>query len=139
MPSVLSASSTPSQRLRSQRPAVERGVGLRDVAGLGEQQRHRVLGRRDDVALRRVDHHHAAARGGVDVDVVEADAGPADHHQLVGGLEHLGGDLRGRADDQRVRADDAGEQVVGRQIELRRRPRGRPPAAGRGRPRRSLR
>ena len=41
----------------------ERGVGLRHVAGRRQQQRHRVLGGRDDVALRGVDHHHAAAGG----------------------------------------------------------------------------
>jgi hypothetical protein len=34
--------------------------------------------------LRRVDHHHAAPGGGVDVDVVEADAGAADHHEVGG-------------------------------------------------------
>ena len=116
MPSVLSASSTPSHLLRSQRPCGERGVGLRHVAGLREQQRHGVLGGGDDVALRRVDDHHAAAGGGVDVDVVEADAGPADDHQVAAGLEHLGGDLRGGADDQRVGAHDVGEQL--RQVEL---------------------
>ena len=32
------------------------------------------------------------ARRGVDVDVVESDPGPADHHQLVGRGEHLVGD-----------------------------------------------
>ena len=91
---------------------------LRHVAGLGEQQRHRVLGRRHDVALRRVDDHHAAAGGGIDVDVVEADPGPADHHQLVGGRQHLVGDPRRRADDHRVHADDAGDEVGGGQLEL---------------------
>ena len=60
----------------------ERGVGLGHVARLGEQQRHRVLGGRDDVALRGVDHHHAAARGRLDVDVVEPDPGPADDDQV---------------------------------------------------------
>ena len=42
-------------------PGDERRVGLGHVAGLGQQQRHRVLGGRHDVALRRVDDHHAAA------------------------------------------------------------------------------
>ena len=73
-------------------PGDERRVGLRHVAGLGEQQRHRVLGGRDDVALRGVDDHHAAAGGGVDVDVVEADAGPADDEQVAAGGEHVVGD-----------------------------------------------
>ena len=52
----------------------ERGVGLGHVAGRREQQRHRVLGGGDDVALRGVDDHHAARGGRRDVDVVEADA-----------------------------------------------------------------
>ena len=69
----------------------ERRVGLRDVAGLGQQQRHRVLGGRDDVALRGVDDHHAAPGGGVDVDVVEPDAGPADDDQVGAGGQHLVG------------------------------------------------
>ena len=64
-------------------PGDQRGVGLRHVARLGEQQRHRVLGGRDDVALRGVDDHHAPRRGGVDVDVVEPDAGPADDQQVA--------------------------------------------------------
>ena len=91
MPSVLSASSTPSQRARSQRPAVERGVRLRHVAGLGQQQRHRVLGGGDDVRLRSVDHHHAAGGGCGDVDVVEPDPGAADDDELGAGRQHLGG------------------------------------------------
>ena len=55
---------------------------LRNVAGLGEQQRHRVLGGGDDVRLRRVDHHHAAGGGVRDVDVVEPDAGATDDDEL---------------------------------------------------------
>ncbi len=73
-------------------PGDERRVGLGDVAGLGEQQRHRVLGGRDDVALRGVDDHHAAPRGRLDVDVVETDAGPADDEQVGAGGEHVVGD-----------------------------------------------
>ena len=41
--------------------ALQVGVGLGDVAGLRQQQRDRVLGRRQHVRLRGVDHHHAAA------------------------------------------------------------------------------
>ena len=118
MPSVLSASSTPSHLLRSQRPVDEGGVSLRDVAGLGEQQRHRVLGGRDDIRLRGVDNHHAASRRRIEIDVVEADPGPADDHQVVGGGEQLLVDHRGRADDQRCRAGDRRQQLVPRQPEL---------------------
>ncbi len=56
---------------------LEGGVGLGDVAGLGEQQGHGVLGRREDVGPGGVDDHDAPAGGGGHVDVVEADPGPA--------------------------------------------------------------
>ena len=78
----------------------QRGMRLRNVASLGKQQRHRVLGRGDDVALRCVDNHHAAPRRCGDIDVVEPDAGPADHQQLVGMFQHLRRHLSGRADDR---------------------------------------
>ena len=42
-------------------PVDQRGVGLGDVAGLGQQHGHGVLGGGEDVRLRRVDHHHARA------------------------------------------------------------------------------
>ena len=85
-------------------------VGLGEVAGLGQQQRHRLLGRREDVRLGRVHHHHALGGGRVDVHVVEADARPADDHQVRPGLDDLGGDLGGGADDEAVRARDRLEQ-----------------------------
>ena len=110
IPSVLPWSSTPSHFERFHFPATRARVGLGDVARLGEQQRHGVLGRRQDVRLRRVDDHHAAAGGRLDVDVVEPDAGPPHHDEVGAGLEHLGGDLRGRPHDQRVRAPHRAEQ-----------------------------
>jgi hypothetical protein len=90
-------------------------VRLRHVARLGEDERHRVLGRRDDVGLRRVDDHDALARRGFDVDVVEADAGAPDDDEADARRQHVRGDLRGRADDQGVRAADGVEQLVGAQ------------------------
>jgi len=56
----------------------QRAVRLRDVARERQQQRHRVLGRRDDVRARRVDDDDAAFRGRRDVDVVDPDAGARD-------------------------------------------------------------
>ena len=93
-------------------PGHEGGVGLGDVAGLGQQEGHRVLRRREHVRLRRVDHHHAPAGGRLDVDVVEADARPAHHHQLGRGVQDVGRDLRGRADDEGVRVLDRLEQLL---------------------------
>ena len=110
-PSVLSASSTPSHLRALPAAGLQGGVGLGHVAGLGQQQRHRVLGGREDVRLRGVDHHHAAVGGGLDVDVVEADAGPADDDEVGAGGEHLGGDVGGGADDQGVGALDRLEQL----------------------------
>ncbi len=55
-----------------------------------------------DVGLRRVHDHHAAACGGLDVDVVDADAGARDHLQVGRGLEDLGGHLGRAPDDERV-------------------------------------
>ena len=67
----------------------QRGVGLGHVAGLGEQHGHGVLGGGEDVGLGGVDDHDATRGGGLDVDVVETDAGPAHHHQVCPGLDHL--------------------------------------------------
>ena len=80
----------------------EGGVGLWDVAGLGQEQREGLLGRREDVRLRGVDDHDAALRSPRDVDVVEADAGPTDDDEVGAGGQHVGGHLRRRADDQGV-------------------------------------
>jgi hypothetical protein len=49
-----------------------------DVAGKAQDVPDRQLGRRDDVGGRRVDDHDAGGRGGLDVDVVESDAGTRD-------------------------------------------------------------
>ena len=97
-------------------------MGLRNVARLGQQQGHGVLRSRDDVRLRRVDHHHTSAGRRFDVDVVQTDSCAADHDEVRRGLEDLGRHLRGRADDQRVRTaalrirGDARQQL--REVEL---------------------
>ena len=54
--------------------ADQRRVGLRHIPGQRQQQRHRVLGRGDDVRLRGVRYDDAAPGGRVDVDVVDPDA-----------------------------------------------------------------
>ena len=85
-----------------------------DVARLREQERHRVLGRGDDVGLGRV-HDEDAARGrGRDVDVVEPDACARDDLESVRSGDDLGGDARRRPDDEGlVVADGAGEVARG--------------------------
>ena len=88
----------------------ERCMGLGHVACLRQQQRHRVLGGRDDVALRRVDHHHSALGRLGHVDVVEADTGAADHHERTASLQHFRRDLGGAANDQGMCTLDDFEQ-----------------------------
>src|SRR5207248_272975 len=65
---------------------LQRRVGLRNVARECEQQADRVLGGGDDGRFRRVRDDDAPAGGGLDVDVVDAHSGPADHLQAVGAL-----------------------------------------------------
>ena len=49
----------------------------------------------------------AGGGGGGNVDIVDADAGAAHHLELLGGLDHFGGDLGGGADgDAVIVADD---------------------------------
>jgi hypothetical protein len=94
----------------------QRGVRLRDVARDREQQRHRVLGRRDDVRARRVDDDDAALRGGGDVDVVDPDAGARDGAQVRRAGEQVGVDLRRRADDDRVVGGDPLLELLARPV-----------------------
>ena len=91
---------------------LDAGVRLGDVAGLGQEQGDGVLGGRQDVGLGRVDHRDAAAGGGVEVHVVQADPGPAHDAKVLGPLQHLTGDLGlGPADQRVVRADGPGQSV----------------------------
>ena len=64
------------------RVLAQRGVGGGDLPSGGEQQRQGVFGGAVDVGGRRVDDQHTARGGGVDVDVVQADAGPGDDLEL---------------------------------------------------------
>ena len=60
-------------------------VGGGNLAGEREHHGDRMLGRGDRIAERRV-HHDDAARGrGGNIDIVDADAGAADHLQILGG------------------------------------------------------
>jgi hypothetical protein len=90
--------------------ALECLVGRGDVAGGGQQQADGELRGAGDVGGRRVHDHDTGLRGGLDVDVVEADAGAGDDLQLLGGRDGLGVDLGGRADQDRVDVDDGRQQ-----------------------------
>ena len=82
--------------------AAHRGVGGRGLAGEPEQQRERVLGGGDRVAGRRVDDGDPGPGRRLEVDVVDADAGPADDDEPRPGGDQLGVDLDLAADDERV-------------------------------------
>ena len=89
---------------------LERGARGRDVAGAGEQQGDGELRGAHDVRGRGVDDHDAGLRGGLDVDVVEADAGARHDLEPRSGGDGLGVDLRGRADEDRVDVGDGRQQ-----------------------------
>ena len=72
-----------------------------------------MLGGGDRIAERRVHHDHAAGGRRRNVDVVDADAGAADHLQPFRLFEDFRRHLGGRADREAiVVADDLGELVL---------------------------
>ena len=82
--------------------ASHRRVGGGRPAGDAVEQREGVLGGGDRVAGRRVDDRDPGPRRGIEVDVVDADAGPADDDEPRPGGDQLGVDLDLAADDERV-------------------------------------
>ncbi len=86
---------------------LERAVGRRDVARQRQEQGEGVLGGREQVGRRRVDHQDAELGRRVDVDVVDADAGAADDPEprMTGG-EHVGSHLGAASHHQGVVAAD---------------------------------
>jgi hypothetical protein len=97
---------------------LERRVGLGNIARLGQQQRHGLLGGRQDVGHGRVDDHDAEFGGLGDVDVIEADPRAPDHDHVTGRFEGRGVDVGRRADDQGVRAGNRFEELGRRQTQL---------------------
>ena len=89
---------------------LHRGVGHRDPARHGEQQRQGVLGDGGGVAARGVHHDDAALGGGIDVDGVDPGPGSADDFQTAGVFQRGPGDLGGAADDQTFVVAEAGRQ-----------------------------
>ena len=88
----------------------KRGVRGRDVAREAQDVPDGELGGRDDVGGRGVDDHDAGARRGLDVDVVEPDAGAGDDLERRSGGKGLGIDPGRGADEHRVRLGERGEQ-----------------------------
>ncbi len=95
-------------------------VGLRDLARQREHHGDGVFGGRDRIAERRVHHDDALRRCRGNIDIVDADAGAADHLEMRRLLENFRRDLGGRADRETVvLADDLGELfLVGAELRL---------------------
>src|SRR6185295_14667877 len=91
---------------------MRRGVGFGNLAGERHHQRQRMLGGGDGVAERGVHDDDAARRGGRDVDIVDADAGAADHFQVLRLGDELGRDLGRRADGKPVIGGDARGECI---------------------------
>ena len=91
--------------------APDRGVGGGDLPGDAVEQGERVLGGGDRVAGRGVDDRDAGPGRRIEVDVVDADAGPADHLEARPGSDHGGIDLDLAADDERVVAGEDRAQL----------------------------
>ena len=72
-----------------------------------------MLGCGDDVALGCIDHHDALLGGCTDIDVVEADAGSPDNHEVVRCGEEFCSDLCCGANDERRGARDDRQQLLG--------------------------
>jgi hypothetical protein len=83
-----------------------------DPASARKGHRNRVFGRRADVAFWCICDDHAVVGGGLDVDVVDADARAADDDEIFGGFEDRLVDIGARADDQCVGVGDRIEQFV---------------------------
>ena len=89
-------------------PGLGAQVGGGNLPGEREHQRNGVLGGGDRIAERRVHHQHALRGRRGDIDIVDADAGPADDLQPCRRIEDFAGHAGGRPDGQPViRADDA--------------------------------
>ena len=72
-----------------------RGIGRRQLARQSEHQGDRMFGGGDAVAEGRVHDHDTLGGSSRNVDIVDADAGAADHLQIGGGCQYFGGN-RGR-------------------------------------------
>ena len=88
-PSVLPVISTPMKRFFSHLPAWVEASACGICARQREHQRDRVLGGGDRIAERRVHHDDALGGRRRNVDVVDADAGAADHLQALRLLQDL--------------------------------------------------
>ena len=91
---------------------LHRGGGLGNVPSERNHQRDRVFRGRNVVALGCVDDDHTVFGGGLDVDVVDADAGAAHDPKVLRSGEHIFRDLGVGTDDQPVYVGNQAQQFV---------------------------
>ena len=89
-----------------------RSIGFGDLARQRHHQRYRMFGGGDGIAEGCVHHDDAALGGGRDVDIVDADAGPADDLELAGRGDQLRRHFRRRADGEAVIGRNGGEERI---------------------------
>ncbi len=110
MPTRFSYSSTPVYFERFHSPAAREAWAAGMCRARRQDVADREFGGADDVGCRRVDDHHAGFGRGLDVDVVEPDAGAGDDLQGGSGGDRFRVDLRGRPHEHRVRVGERRQQ-----------------------------
>jgi hypothetical protein len=103
-PESLSAQLAAQEFLLLPLPGTRGGGRLGDVPRHRQHQGQRVFRHRDGVAAGGVHHQHACVGGGFEIDVIDADAGAANHSQLGSALEDGSIDLHRAADDEGIGA-----------------------------------
>ncbi len=78
-------------------------IGAADMASHGQHQGESVLRHGNGIGARRVHDRDPLTGGGVQIDVVHAHAGAANHPQFAGMFEQCGVHLHRRAHDERIR------------------------------------
>ena len=96
---------------------LQRRGRLRNVARQRDQQRNRVLRRRNAVAFGRVDDHNAAPCGGSDIHIVHADARAPNDAKLPAGRNQFRIGLRAAANHEPRRVRNFAPQLFGRALQ----------------------
>ena len=93
-------------------PALGRLVGARNPPGERKYHGDGVFGSRGRAAEGGVHDNHPLAVGGFQVKIAGADSGPANHLELLCGLENVFSHLGAAADDQRIGVRNRFDQLL---------------------------
>ena len=99
-------------------PLAQGGDRLGQIAAHGTQESHGLLGRGDDIALGSVDYHDPPLGGGLDIYVVHAYPGPADHLEVLTFLDDIGIHLGAAANDKGIVIPDALQELLALHVGL---------------------